>query len=178
MTIYNVHIYRKMRLVYGGVEANSHEAAAAIARDKPSDQADAIDDCDGDTSYACVDVQGDEDYEQSRWIDFEPERERIAARELLAAVEAFLEADELAEECYEWKWENLAHAFRLARAARAEAKAAGIVTAPRTPKLKAALTWLLDDLTDAGQDRDPETGVEYDSVAFARAALAEPASAC
>jgi hypothetical protein len=40
------------------------------------------------------------------------------------------------------------------------------------PKLMAALTWLLDDLTDAGEDRHPETGEEYDSVAFARVAIA------
>jgi hypothetical protein len=54
----------------------------------------------------------------------------------------------------------------------AEAEAAGILPQPTAPRLHAALTWLLDDLTDAGQDRDPKTGVEYDSVANARAALA------
>jgi hypothetical protein len=53
----------------------------------------------------------------------------------------------------------------------AEAEAAGILPQPTAPRLHAALTWLLDDLTDAGQDRDPKTGVEYDSVANARAAL-------
>lgn len=42
---------------------------------------------------------------------------------LLAALEAFIEADELAEECGEWKWENLGHAFTLARAAIAQATA-------------------------------------------------------
>src|SRR5271157_120337 len=35
MTIYNVHIYREMRLVFGGIEADTQETAAAIARDKP-----------------------------------------------------------------------------------------------------------------------------------------------
>ena len=118
-TIYNVHIYREMRLVYGGIEANSHEEAAAIARDKPTDEADSIDDCDGETFAALVDVQGDEEYEQSRDIAFEGERERKAASRMLAA-----------------------------------------------------LTWLLDDLADAGEDRNPETGEAYDSVAFARAAKA------
>jgi hypothetical protein len=44
-----------------------------------------------------------------------------SAPTLLEAVEAFLEADDLAEECGEWKWENLAHAFQLARSAIAEA---------------------------------------------------------
>jgi hypothetical protein len=42
-----------------------------------------------------------------------------------------------------------------------------------TQNLIAALTWLLDDLSDAGEDRNPETGDEYDSVANARAAIAK-----
>jgi hypothetical protein len=83
MTIYNVHIYRQMRLVFKGIEADSHEAAAASVRDKQTDRYDDIADCDGETYYACIDVQGDDGYEQSRWIDFEPERERQAAGKLL-----------------------------------------------------------------------------------------------
>jgi hypothetical protein len=127
MTIYNVHAFREMRLVFGGIEADSHEAAAAIARDKPTQDADSIDDeCDGETIGALVDVAGDEDYAQSRMIDFEPERQRRAAPKLLGALKAFIEADALAEECGEWKWENLDHAFELARGAIAEAEAAGI----------------------------------------------------
>jgi hypothetical protein len=124
MTTYTVHIYREMRLVFEGIEADSLEAAAAIARDMPTGDADDIYSCDGDTFYACVDVQGDEDYEQSRWIDFEEERLRTAAPQMLAALRAFIEADAMAEECHEWKWENLAHAFTLARAAVAEAEPA------------------------------------------------------
>ena len=127
---YNVHIYREMRLVYEGIKAATPEAAAKIARDKPTSDAVEIDDCEGETLSALVDVQGDEEYEQSRIINFEPQRERQAARKLLATVEAFIEADELAEECGEWKWENLAHAFKLARAAIAEAKAAGMASEP------------------------------------------------
>lgn len=130
MTIYNIHIYREMRLVYGGIEANSHEAAAAIARDRPTDQADSIVECDGETIAALVDVAGDEEYAQSRIIDFEPERQRRAAPKLLAALKTFIEADALADECHEWKWENLEHAFRLAREAVAEAEAAGLVSLP------------------------------------------------
>ena len=118
MTTYLVHIYREMRLVYGGIEADNHEAAAYLAREKPSGDADSIDDCEGETLAALVDVVGDEEYAQSRVIDFEQELQRKAAVEL-----------------------------------------------------KAALTWLLDDLTDAGQDRDPKTGEMYDSVAFSRDAL-------
>jgi hypothetical protein len=40
------------------------------------------------------------------------------------------------------------------------------------PKLLAALTWLIDDLTDAAEDRNPETGEAYDSVAYAREQIA------
>ena len=65
MTTYNVHIYREMRLVFGGIEAGSPEAAASIARDKTTGEADSIDDCEGETIAALVDVQGDEEYEQS-----------------------------------------------------------------------------------------------------------------
>jgi hypothetical protein len=49
-----------------------------------------IDDCDGETLSALVDVVGDEEYEHSRCIDFEAERLRKAAPELLAALEALL----------------------------------------------------------------------------------------
>ena len=126
MTTYNVHIYREMRLVFGGIEADSPEAAASIARGKLTDDADSIDDCDGETIAALVDVQGDEDYDESRIIEFEAERQRRAAPRLLAALQAFVEADALAEECHEWKWENLEHAFELAREAIAEAESAGM----------------------------------------------------
>lgn len=37
--------------------------------------------------------------------------------------------------------------------------------------LRAALVWLLDDMTDAGEDANPETGEVYDSVENARAVL-------
>jgi hypothetical protein len=43
-----------------------------------------------------------------------------AGPQLLEALQAFIEADELAEECGEWKWENLEPAFQLARAAVAQ----------------------------------------------------------
>jgi hypothetical protein len=83
--IYNVHIYREMRIVYQGIAADTPEAAAEIARDKLTSDADEIDDCEGVTLAALVDVQGDEEYEQSRFIDFEEERLRNAAPALLAA---------------------------------------------------------------------------------------------
>lgn len=86
MTIFNIHIYREMRLRFDGIEADTPEAAAAIARDKPTDAANVIDDCEGRSFSALVDVQGDEDYEQSQVIDFEEERQCQAAPKLLDAL--------------------------------------------------------------------------------------------
>jgi hypothetical protein len=40
----------------------------------------------------------------------------------LEALEAFVEADQLADECGEWKWENLEHAFKFARTVLATAR--------------------------------------------------------
>jgi hypothetical protein len=87
MTLYHVHIYREMRLKFQRIEAENPEAAAAIARDKLTSDADDIDDCDGETFAALVDVVGDEHYEQSKTIDFEPELLRKAAAALLHVCE-------------------------------------------------------------------------------------------
>jgi hypothetical protein len=38
-------------------------------------------------------------------------------------------------------------------------------------KLIGAMQWLLDDITDADEDKNPETGTTYDSVKNARKAL-------
>ena len=122
MTLYNVHIYREMRLLFGGIDAETPEAAALIARDKPTEEADSVNDCNGDDLSALVDEAGDEEYERSVAIDFEVERQRQAASRMLEALRAFVEADSLAEQCGEWKWENLDHAFALARSAIAEAE--------------------------------------------------------
>jgi hypothetical protein len=105
MTTHNVHIYREMRLTFDGIEADTPEAAAAIARDKPTGDADEIDDCEGITLSALVDVVGDKEYEQSQFIDFEPERRRNAAPGLLAAVVALMPyAESEGESLYEcWK---------------------------------------------------------------------------
>jgi hypothetical protein len=71
MTRYNVHIYREMKLRFDGIEAGSPEAAAKIARDGLTEDADDIAPCDGETFAALVDVAGDEDFSQSRMIDFD-----------------------------------------------------------------------------------------------------------
>src|SRR5262249_36133076 len=79
-------LYREMRLLFERIEAETPEAAAAIVRDRLTEDADDISDCDGDTFAALVDVAGDDQYEQSVMIDFEGERLRKAAPELLAAL--------------------------------------------------------------------------------------------
>jgi hypothetical protein len=92
MTSYNVHIYREMRLFFPGIEADSHEAAAEKARDLLTADAEEIDDCDGESLSALVDVEGDDDYALSRCIDFEAERLRKAAAELREALQEIVAA--------------------------------------------------------------------------------------
>jgi hypothetical protein len=122
MSSYHVHIYREMRLVFGNIDTGTPQAAALIARDKPTSDADEIDDCEGESFAALVDEIGDEEYEHSVTIEFEGELERRVARKMLAILKNFVEADDLAEESHEWKWENLTHAFRLARSIIVEAE--------------------------------------------------------
>ena len=86
MTKFIVHLYREMRLSFADVEADTPEAAAWVTRDRPTGDADDIDDCDGETLAALVDTAGDEDYSQSVMVDFEAERIRNAAPALLDAL--------------------------------------------------------------------------------------------
>lgn len=130
--IYNVHIYREMRLAYEGIEADSHEEAAALARDKPTNDAVEIDDCEGETLSALVDVAGDDEYEQSRFINFEDERQRKAAPALLAACRMVVER---------WERGDLAEAARACHAAIEQAA----VTSPPKESLTAALPNRFDD---------------------------------
>jgi hypothetical protein len=88
MKLYNVHIYREMRLYFPGIEAATSEEAAKIASDKPTADAEYSEDCDGENLAALIDLVGDDEYEKSVTIDFEPERLRKAAPELLAALQA------------------------------------------------------------------------------------------
>lgn len=90
MTQYHVHLYREMRLFFPCIEAESPEAAAAIAASNLTADADDVQDCDGENLAALVDVAGDDDYGQSVMIDFEPERQRKAATSLLSALKALL----------------------------------------------------------------------------------------
>lgn len=91
MTIYNVHIYREMRLYFPGIDAGTPEDAARIAADRLTGEAEYVEDCDGETLTALVDVAGDEQFTQTVAIDFELERQRKSAPELLDALNYLLE---------------------------------------------------------------------------------------
>jgi hypothetical protein len=118
MTLYTVHLYREMRLLFERIEAETPEAAAAIARDRLTEDADDIEDCDGEDLGALVDVVGDDQYEQSVMIDFEDDRLRKAAPELLAACQMVVD-----------RWER----GDLAEAARACSAAIASITATHQP---------------------------------------------
>jgi hypothetical protein len=66
---FNVHVYREMRLYFPDIQAETTEAAAAIAIDLPTGEASLIDDCDGRTLGALIDLVGDSEYRHSRMID-------------------------------------------------------------------------------------------------------------
>jgi hypothetical protein len=87
MTLYNVHIYREMRLKFDGIEAPTPEEAAQAAGELSLKVADDFDECDGETFTALMDVIGDENYQHSVTIDFEPERRRKATAQLLEVCE-------------------------------------------------------------------------------------------
>jgi hypothetical protein len=88
MPLFNVHIYREMRLYFPGIHAASPDEAARVAADKPTGDAEYAEDCDGENLAALVDVVGDEQFEQSVAIDFDHERMRKAAPDLLEALTA------------------------------------------------------------------------------------------
>jgi hypothetical protein len=113
MTIYNVHLYRELRLVFHEIEADTPQAAATIAHDEPTDNADEVNDCEGITLSAVVDVVGDEEYEHSVYIDFEDERPSKVAAQALAACRMVVER---------WERGDLAEAARMCQAAIDEAE--------------------------------------------------------
>lgn len=71
MPKYNVHVYREMRLFYPDIEAATLAEAAEKARNMTTDDATVIDDCEGETFAALVDMVGDDEYHQTRLFDFE-----------------------------------------------------------------------------------------------------------
>lgn len=138
MSLYTVHIYREMRLRFDEIKAKTPEAAAAIARERLLHEADHVDDCDGETFAALVDEECDHDYEHSKTIDFEPERQRKAAPKLLVALAAVLPYAESEHaslfECWKRDGESISEleaercgsAIDKATVAIAEAEAIGI----------------------------------------------------
>jgi hypothetical protein len=84
MNTYNVHLYRVMCLFFPGITAETPEEAARFSADKPTSDAERIEECDGETLGALVDVVGDEDFDQSQMISLDPVRD--AAPALLTAL--------------------------------------------------------------------------------------------
>jgi hypothetical protein len=115
MTRYNVHVYREMRLFFPGIEADTPEEAAKMAAEKPTDEAEYADDCEGENLAALVDVVGDDEFAQSVMIEFEGERLRKAAPELLEACQMVVNR---------WESGDLAAAARACAAAVEKATAA------------------------------------------------------
>jgi hypothetical protein len=90
MNLYNVHLYRTVRLLFAGIEADTLKAAAAIARIGLTSNADEIDDGYADDVFAQIDVAGDNPPKHFVTIDFEPERLRKAAPGLLEAIPSLI----------------------------------------------------------------------------------------
>jgi hypothetical protein len=131
MTTYNVHIYREMKLLFLGVEAETPQAAAEAARTLTLNDTvyeNCLEECEGPTFAALVDVQGDKEYAHTRLIEFEEERLRKAAPALLAACQMVVER---------WERGDLAEAARACSTAIAEAESAGIAPVPPTATVPA-----------------------------------------
>lgn len=69
MPLYNVHIYREMKLRFDNIEADTPEDATRQVLESNSSFADSVDDCDGDTLAALVDLVGDDEFEHTKLID-------------------------------------------------------------------------------------------------------------
>jgi hypothetical protein len=160
MNTYNIHLHREIRIACLDVEADSPESAISIIRQTATGFADRIDDI-NDLS-ARADAVGDDDYSQSVTIDFEPERQRKVAPELLEALElcwqqlslwvADTESCDLSPEDDE--------ALAKARAAITKAKSAGIIAALveididtiLAQRRQIAVVWSIDDVQELRPD--------------------------
>jgi hypothetical protein len=92
MPTFNVHLYREMRLYFPGIEADTPEKAAKLVAGKPTDEATTIDDCDGESHAALVDLVGDTNYSQSVTIDLDPGKGAAPSLEVtLLTVKEWLE---------------------------------------------------------------------------------------
>ena len=172
MPCYNIHVYREMKLRFDGLEAESPEAAAEYACNHLASEASSIDDCDGLNLAALVDVVGDEEFSQSVTIDFEPERIRKAAPKLRDALRWItccpMINGPVGTTAYIISDERMA----LARAAIAEADAAGIVSQPAAPELLEALRLAQRALNTAPRFRVGDTD-SYEIAATVDKAIAQ-----
>jgi hypothetical protein len=89
MTLYNVHLYREVRLFFQGIEANTAEEAAAKAAHLDTADADFIASCNRANLAAHVALAG-EDFSTAVSIHFERSL-RQASPDLLAALQYALE---------------------------------------------------------------------------------------
>jgi hypothetical protein len=153
MHTYNVHIYREMRLFFPGIQAPSAEIAASWAAQKPDDEAALIDDCDGETLAALVDVVGDEDFRESRLIDFDPARQ--FTRELQAALDNLCAQIEGAYGDIDLSEANAVLAKARGKPAPGPRTAEGDMNAKRAAWASAALTSFC---AITGQDSEEEAG--------------------
>ena len=95
MTIYTVHLYREMRLVYRDIEAGTPQEAARFASAKATDDAETADDCEGLAFSSLVDPEGGDPSDESRLVflradggEIEPAPERVTNRTRAAWAEA------------------------------------------------------------------------------------------
>jgi hypothetical protein len=86
--LYNIHVYREMRLYFQDIKADSPQQAAEFCKEFHCEMAagEALD-CDGQTFAALVDTQGDFDHSQSVTIEFEAERSRKAGLAAIALLD-------------------------------------------------------------------------------------------
>ena len=115
MTIHNIHIYREMRLVFAGIEADTPQQAAKIAYERTTSEADRVEDCEGDSLAAVVDtLNAAGEIESETPVDFTIQRKLDAFHRLLPAAELVLAR---------WETGDLAEAVRMLDDSVAEANA-------------------------------------------------------
>lgn len=159
MKNYHIHLYREMRLTFEGIEADSPEEAALLARSMRASDARSIEECDGENIAALIDVAGDDDYRLSETIDFEGERLRQAAQLLLEALERAIRELKL------WQVGNIKDegsesAIRIGKAAIEQATSAGVAIINLYDLLaergQIASIWSIDDVLSIRPDLSPE----------------------
>lgn len=93
MRKFRVHVYREMRLVFEGIEADTPQAAAHIAAEKHFDHCDDWSDCEGTNLAALVDEDNAANPDEAQdgiVVDFEDGRMLRSSYKLLAALNTLL----------------------------------------------------------------------------------------